>query len=147
VFHDFFTCGLRFPCDPLVPAILDKFFVKIHQLSPSSFLELSKFLWVMKTFRCNFGVDVFARLFELVIEPDIIKLDDGQHYEAHYTCCTFNTCRQNTRKGLSEFRSHLAARLTSPKTGVLIGFMLRWTCLIFLATTDQLTLSAHTLKH
>jgi hypothetical protein len=24
VFHDFFTCGLRFPCNPLVPAILDK---------------------------------------------------------------------------------------------------------------------------
>jgi hypothetical protein len=43
VFRDFFTCGLRFPCDPLLPAILDKFSVKIHQLSPSSFLELSKF--------------------------------------------------------------------------------------------------------
>jgi hypothetical protein len=43
VFRDFFTCGLRFPCDPLLPAILDKFSVNIHQLSPSSFLELSKF--------------------------------------------------------------------------------------------------------
>jgi hypothetical protein len=30
VFRDFFTCGLRFPCDSLVPAILDKFSVKIH---------------------------------------------------------------------------------------------------------------------
>jgi hypothetical protein len=37
VFRDFFTCGLRFPCDPLLPAILDKFSVKTHQLSPSSF--------------------------------------------------------------------------------------------------------------
>jgi hypothetical protein len=43
VFRDFFTCGLRFLCDPLLPAILDKFSVKIHQLSPISFLELSKF--------------------------------------------------------------------------------------------------------
>jgi hypothetical protein len=25
VFRDFFTCGLRFPCDPLLPAILEKF--------------------------------------------------------------------------------------------------------------------------
>jgi hypothetical protein len=106
-FRDFFTCGLRFPCDPLVPAILDKFSVKIHQLSPSSFLELSKFFWVMKTFRCNFGADVFARLFELFIEPDIIKLDDGQHYETHYTCCTFNMHRQNTRKGLNSYRTML----------------------------------------
>jgi hypothetical protein len=96
VFRDFFTCGLRFPCDPLLPAILEKFSVKIHQISPSSFLELSKFFWVMKTFGCNFSADIFARLFELVIVPDIIKLNDGQCYETHYTCYTFNTLRQNT---------------------------------------------------
>jgi hypothetical protein len=44
VFRDFFTCGLRFPCDPVFPAILDAFSVKIHQLSPNSFLEVSKFI-------------------------------------------------------------------------------------------------------
>jgi hypothetical protein len=91
VFRDFFTCGLRFPCDLLLPAILDKFSVRIHQLSPNSFLEVSKFLLIMKTFACNFSADVFARFFELVIMPDVIKLNDGQFYEAHYTCCTFNT--------------------------------------------------------
>jgi hypothetical protein len=47
----------------------------------------------MKTFRCNFGANVFAWLFELVIEKDIIKLDDCQYYEAQYTWCTFNTRR------------------------------------------------------
>jgi hypothetical protein len=76
VSRDFFTCGLRFPCNPLVPTILDKFSVKIHQSSLNSFLELSKFFWIMKTSRCNFSSDVFARLFKLVIEQDIIKLDD-----------------------------------------------------------------------
>jgi hypothetical protein len=60
VFRDFFTCGLRFPCDPLLPAILDKFSMKIHQLSPNSFLEVSMFFWIMKTFGCNFSADVFA---------------------------------------------------------------------------------------
>jgi hypothetical protein len=60
VFRDFFTCGLRFPCDPLLPVILDKFYVKIHQLSPNSFLEVSKFLWIMKTFGCNFSANVFG---------------------------------------------------------------------------------------
>jgi hypothetical protein len=44
VFRDFFTCGMRFPCDPILPAILDAFSVKIHQLSPNSFLEVSKFI-------------------------------------------------------------------------------------------------------
>jgi hypothetical protein len=104
VFRDFFTRGLRFPCDPLLAAILDKFSVKIHQLSPSSFSELPKFFWAMKTFGCNFSADVFTRLFELVIVPDIIKLDDGRYYEAHYACCTFNTRRQNTRRGLTRIQ-------------------------------------------
>jgi hypothetical protein len=43
-------------------------------------------------------------LFKLVIIPDIIKLNDGQYYEAHHTCCTFNTRRQNTRKGLTRIQ-------------------------------------------
>jgi hypothetical protein len=60
VFRDSFTCGLRFPCDPILPAILDAFSVKIHQLSPNSFLEVSKFIWTMKTFGCNFGANAFA---------------------------------------------------------------------------------------
>jgi RNA polymerase subunit RPABC4/transcription elongation factor Spt4 len=55
----------------------------------------------MKTFGCNFGADAFARFFELVIVPDVIKVDDGHFYEAHYTCGTFNTRRQNTRKGIT----------------------------------------------
>jgi hypothetical protein len=110
IFRDFFTCGLRFPCDPILPAILDAFSVKIHQLSPNSFLEVSKFIWIMKTFGCNFGADVFARLFELVIVPDVIKVDDGQFYEAHYTCCTFNTRRQNTRKGITRIQIALCCK-------------------------------------
>jgi hypothetical protein len=104
VFRDFFTCGPRFPCDPILPAILDAFSVKIHQLSPTSFLEMSKFIWIMKTFGRNLSVDAFARFFELVIVPDVIKVDDGQFYEDQYACCTFNTRRQNTRKGITRIQ-------------------------------------------
>jgi hypothetical protein len=43
-FRDFFTCGLQFPCDPLLSAILEKFLVKIHQLSPNSFFGIVKVL-------------------------------------------------------------------------------------------------------
>jgi hypothetical protein len=60
VFRDFFTSGLRFPCDPVLPAILDAFSAKIHQLSPTSFLEVSNFIWIIKTFGCNLGADAFA---------------------------------------------------------------------------------------
>jgi hypothetical protein len=104
VFRDFFTCGLRFPCDPILPAILDAFSLKIHQLSPTSFLEVSKFIWIMKTFSRALSVDAFTRFFELVIVPDIIKVDDGKFYEAQHACCTFNTRRQNTRKGITRIQ-------------------------------------------
>jgi hypothetical protein len=29
VFWDFFTCRLRFPWDPILPSILERFYVKI----------------------------------------------------------------------------------------------------------------------
>jgi hypothetical protein len=104
VFRDFFICGLRFPCDPILPTILDAFSVKIHQLSPTSFLEMSKFIWIMKAFGCNLSVDAFARFYELVIVPDVIKVSDGQFYQAQHACCTFNTRRQNTRKGITRIQ-------------------------------------------
>jgi hypothetical protein len=84
VFRDFFICGLRFPCDPILPAILDAFSVKIHQLSPTSFLEVSKFIWIMKTFSCNPSVDAFARFYELVIIPEVVKAATGSL--SHSTC-------------------------------------------------------------
>jgi hypothetical protein len=104
VFRDFFICGLRFPCDPILPAILDVFLVKIHQLSLTSFLEISKFIWIMKTFGCNLSVHAFARLYELVIIHEVIRASDGQFYHTQHACCTFNTRRQNTRKGITRIQ-------------------------------------------
>jgi hypothetical protein len=50
VFRDFFIRGLRFPCDPVLPAILDAFSVKIHQLSPTSFsISLTFSRYFMRT--------------------------------------------------------------------------------------------------
>jgi hypothetical protein len=133
VFRDFFTCGLRFPCDPVLPAILEAFSVKIHQLSPTSFLEVSKFIWIMKTFGCNLSADAFARFFELVIVPNVIKFDDGQFYRTR-------------EKGLREFRSRPAAKQISQKTGARIGSVSKLACLRFLATKVPLILSRRLLR-
>jgi hypothetical protein len=50
----------------------------------------------MKTFGCNLSVHAFARFYELVIIPEVIKASDGQFYHTQHACCTFNTRRQNT---------------------------------------------------
>jgi hypothetical protein len=104
VFRDFFICGLRFPCNPVLPAILDAFSVKIHQLSPTSFLEVSKIIWILKTFGCSPSVDAFAKFYELVIIPEVVKGEDGQFYHSQHACCTFNTRRQNTRQGITRIQ-------------------------------------------
>jgi hypothetical protein len=65
---------------------------------------MSKFIWIMKTLGCNLSVDAFARFYELVIVPDVIKVSDGQFYQAQHACCTFNTRRQNTRKGITRIQ-------------------------------------------
>jgi hypothetical protein len=41
VFRDFFTCGLRFPCDPPLPAILEKFSVSSHRTLFWKYLSFS----------------------------------------------------------------------------------------------------------
>lgn len=46
MFRDFFAAGLRFPCDSLLPLILDRYRAKLHHLTPNSFVALSKFYWV-----------------------------------------------------------------------------------------------------
>jgi hypothetical protein len=123
VFRDFFTCGLRFPCDPMLIAILDKFSVKIHQLLPNSFLELSKFFWIMKTFRCNFSTDVFARLFEVVIGRESLNLAMANTTNL-IIADVLSTHADRIREGdLREFRLFLVARQTSLKIGILTSSM------------------------
>jgi hypothetical protein len=51
--------------------------VKIHQLTPTSFLEVSKFIWILKTLGCSPIVEGFTRFYELVIIPEVVKGDDG----------------------------------------------------------------------
>jgi hypothetical protein len=69
----------------------------------------------MKTFKCTFNTNIFACLFELVIEKDILKLDDGQYYESHYACCTFNTRGKNSQKGLTRIQLAPCYKTNFPK--------------------------------
>jgi hypothetical protein len=65
---------------------------------------VSKFIWILKTFGCNPSVDAFARFYELVIIPEVVKGEDGQFYHSQHACCTFNTRRQNTRQGITRIQ-------------------------------------------
>jgi hypothetical protein len=51
VFHDFFTTGLWFPLDPIVVEIFKLFKVFLHQVTPTSFLRLNIYMWLVKICR------------------------------------------------------------------------------------------------
>lgn len=74
IFIDFFTVGLRFPCDGHLLSLLDRFSMKIHQLTPNAFLELSKFFWIMQTFDCEISADIFARLSNFIFRGRLSSL-------------------------------------------------------------------------
>ena len=59
VFRDFFTAGLRLPVDPIVPSLLAPFNVKLHHFTPNAIVQLSKFLWTVRTFGGEVSVDAF----------------------------------------------------------------------------------------
>ena len=85
----FFVAGLRLPLDPVVPEILAKFKVKIHQLTPNAIVMLSKFFWAVKTFGGHVSVDAFCRLYELHPQGRKVRFAKDEVFSAQSDCCTF----------------------------------------------------------
>lgn len=65
VFPDFFVAGLRFPLDPVLPEVLDRYNVKLHHLMLNAIIQLSKFFWALKTFEAPVSPDAFCKFNEL----------------------------------------------------------------------------------
>ena len=62
-FRDLFTASLRFLLDPVVVDIFRLFGFFLHQVMPTSILQLSLYMWPMKS--CNLvpRAEGFARAF------------------------------------------------------------------------------------
>ena len=96
VFRDFFVAGLRPPLDHVLPEILARFKVKIHQLTPNAIVQLSKFFWAVKTIRGPVSVDGFCRLYELHPQGCKVRFEDEDEvFSAQSGCCTFVARRSN----------------------------------------------------
>lgn len=101
VFWNFFKAGFRLPCNYLVHCILDRFGVKIHQLTPNAFMTLSKFFWAVSTFNDKPHVDSFIRYYELHPQPQTMMID-GTTKEAQFGYCSFVPRRRNAKLGIEK---------------------------------------------
>jgi hypothetical protein len=90
VFRDFFTAGLRLQVSKRFAERLAAYNVQIHQLTPNSFPQITKFLWACRTFAGDNDVEIFVHHFEIHWAKRVINVEDEEN-EAQYECCTFQT--------------------------------------------------------
>ena len=87
--------------DPVVPLLLAPFNVKLHHLTPNAMVQLSKFLWAVRTFGGEVLVDAFCRLFELQCQGrKIVEEGEVEPSEAQNACCTFVPWKNNKKAKL-----------------------------------------------
>jgi hypothetical protein len=81
VFEVFFIAGLRMPPQPVLANILVKFGVQLHQLTPNSFAQLSKYFWVVMSFSGVPSSDVFVKCYKLHYLPKKVEIDEGDMFQ------------------------------------------------------------------
>lgn len=80
----------------MVPRMLEPFNTKMHHLMPNTIVQLSKFLWAVKTSGGVVSVDGFCRLYALHCQTQKIYVDsDTEPSEVHSGCCTFVSHKNN----------------------------------------------------
>ena len=98
VFRDYFTAGLRLLVDPVVPLLLAPFNAKLHHLTQNAMVQLSKFVWAVRTIGGVVSVDAFCRLYEFHCQGRrIFEEGEVEPSEAQNACCTF-VPRKNNKK-------------------------------------------------
>jgi hypothetical protein len=73
VFRDQFVAGLRFPLDPFVSGVLERFDMQLHQVTPNGISRLSSYAMAMKMYGLAPSVDVFARYYSIKQRRNKIK--------------------------------------------------------------------------
>jgi len=93
VFRDLFTAGLWMPLDSVVVDIFWLFKVYLHQMTPTSIVRLTLYMWLAKTCRLSPSAEGFARAFRVHYQPKKISVQSAGGAEIsaipQYGCYTF----------------------------------------------------------
>jgi hypothetical protein len=100
VFEEFFIASLRMPPHPLLAEILLKFQVQIHQLTPNSMVQLSKYICTVLSFRGIPSAQGFVKWYKLHYQPWKIDVD-GIELLLQYSCLNFQAKHGGQRAKLT----------------------------------------------
>jgi hypothetical protein len=93
LFEEFFTASLRMPPHPVLAAILLKYQIQIHQLTPNAIVQLSKYIWVVTSFGGAPFAEGFAKRYELHFQSRKIDVD-GIEVQGQYGYINFHVKRR-----------------------------------------------------
>jgi hypothetical protein len=92
LFEEFFTASLRMPPHHVLAAVLLKYQIQIHQLTPNAIVQLSKYIWVVTSFGGIPSTEGFTMRYELHYQS--MKMDvDGAEVQGQYGCIKFHVKR------------------------------------------------------
>jgi hypothetical protein len=86
MFEAFFIAGLRLPVHRFVAAILRRFKVQVHQLTPNTVVALAKYVWAAASYDRQPSVEVFAKNYCLHWQKRKIR-----NKIAQFGSCTFTS--------------------------------------------------------
>lgn len=89
IFCDFFVAGLCFPLDPVFVRIMQLLGLKMHQLTPNTFVRLNLYVWLSKTCRFEPSAETFAYMHKVHHQPQCIQCADGSEAKAQFECYNF----------------------------------------------------------
>jgi hypothetical protein len=92
LFEEFFTASLRMPPHPVLAAILLKYQIQIHQLTPNAIVQLSKYIWAVTSFGGIPSTEGFKMRYELHYQSMKMYVD-GAEVQGQYGCINFHVKR------------------------------------------------------
>jgi hypothetical protein len=100
IFKSFFKAGLRFPLNKIIPDVLKKFGIYLHQLTPNAIVRLSVYIWALR----SQGVEPFAEGFCRVHELHYQTKARGDGLYENFDCYNF-AYRKTTKFPVITYRS------------------------------------------
>jgi hypothetical protein len=107
--RSFFYACLRMPPNPILTDILLKFQVQLHQLTPNTVGQLSKYIWAVVSFRGVPSTDGFTKRYELHYQPKKMSVDRKEML-APYGCINFHVKLSGSNAPVSTARDSSPVR-------------------------------------
>ncbi|TVU03794.1 hypothetical protein EJB05_50641, partial [Eragrostis curvula] len=88
VFRDYYEAGLRLPAWGFLERVLERYSIQIRHLTPNAFVQLSKFIWAVRSQNAKLSSDAFIRFYSWHLQNKKVPFNNDI-FHSQYGLCTF----------------------------------------------------------